>query len=164
MNEALKEEKFKNISKILLGLSLLLYVASCLTTALIFKREGAPDEFMPGWNVLAVGWVGVLLNQWGWFANPFWLVALVCGFLRFFKAGKIIVCTGLVISVVSIVMLYSQEIPANEGMVGPPSKLSSLGIGFWLWMAAQLFTLAGNFGPAKANAVSGTEGESSKEA
>ncbi len=143
------QEKQEKIRLTLLWLSMVLYVAACLTTALIFKREGSPNEAMPGWNVLAVGWVGMLINQWGWFANLFLLLGLIFGFLRLFRAGKISTSIALLVSAVSIPMLFSQDVPANEGGVGPPFKLAELGIGCWLWLGSQLLVLAGNFGKAK---------------
>jgi membrane-bound ClpP family serine protease len=104
---------------------------------------------MVGWNVLAVGWVGIFILQFGWFANLFWLSGLVCGFVKFFRTGRIIAFVGLVLSIVSIVMLYSQEIPANEGNVGPPLKLIGLGIGCWFWLLSQLLVICGTFCSAR---------------
>lgn len=139
-------EPKKRARTILLWLSLALYLVACLTPALVFKQAGSPEEPMPGWNVLAVGWLGAFINQFGWYANLFWFTGLICGFFKFFTFGKVAAGIGLIVSAISVSMLFSQDVPANEGGVGPPLKLVSLGVGCWLWFFCQVLVFAGNFG------------------
>lgn len=126
-------------------MSVVIYVASLALDAIDFKRDGTPVEPMNGANVLLVGWLGLLLGQYGWFANLFMSAGFICALVRAFTMGKLFGMASLALSAFSLAVIFSQEFPANEGGVGPPMKVTSLGIGCWLWLMSQVLVLAANF-------------------
>ncbi len=130
---------------VLLLLSIVAYVAALALDAIVFKREGTPVEPMNGANVLLVGWLGMLVSQYGWFANLFMSAGFICALVRAFTLGQLFGMASLALSAVSLAVIFSQEFPANEGGVGAPMKVISLGIGCWLWLISQALVLGANF-------------------
>ncbi len=93
-------------------------------------------------QVLGLGFLGPLIGQFGWFANlPAPLAALLLLFRRCFLAAGT-AAVSLLLSLHSFA-LFHQQIPANEGGVGPPYVLQRLGPGFYLWEASLLVLFLG---------------------
>lgn len=114
-----------------IGTSLALYVAACVTPALIFS--GA-DRSWNGGGLLFFGWMGVVDSQFGWFANPIYALALL---LVVFRKWAFAVITGSLALLVALntLTLFFQEIPADEAGVAT-THLVYLHVGFFLWIAS----------------------------
>lgn len=126
-------------------MSIVVYGASLAFDAIDFKREGSPVDPTNGANVLLTGWLGAFVGQYGWFANLFMSAGFICALVRAFTLGKLFGMASLALSAYSLAVIFSQEFPANEGGVGPPMKVISLGIGCWMWLLSQALVLAANF-------------------
>lgn len=138
-------KQLKSIRIVLLVLSIVAYLAALAVDAIVFKRDGTPVEPMNGANVLLIGWLGILVSQYGWYANLLIPAGFICALVRAFTLGKLFAIASLALSAISLAIIFSQEFPANEGGVGPPMKVTSLGIGCWLWLLSQLLILVANF-------------------
>lgn len=119
-------------------LSLALYGLSIALPAFEFLNRGefntVPDgalTLMPGWEVLALGWLGVFIYQFAWIANIFYLVSLGLWLGRVWRGmfilGLITVGLGL-----NTLFLFVQEIPSNGA--GATLHLQSLQSGFYCWI------------------------------
>jgi len=90
-------------------------------------------------NLLAVGWSGIFAGVVGWYANPFWVLGLVLGFMGKPKlaaaAGWLAVAIGFTTSSV-----IGKTLPADEGDVTHMTLVRILP-GCYVWLAS-LGTLA----------------------
>jgi hypothetical protein len=126
-----------------IGLAFFLLLLACALPALVMSRGGGAEESWPGIQVLGLGWMGPLIGQLGWYANlPAGLALPFLLFRRCFIAAGIL-AVSLLLSLHTLA-LFHQEIPANEGGVGPPYVLQRLGPGFYLWVASLLVLFLGS--------------------
>lgn len=109
--------------------SLFLFLLACFTPAMVFDKET-----WPGVQVLALGWQGVLLGQFAWFANPFWLLSLLLAFLR---RWLLTLAATLVAALVALDALsfLGTTVPLDEGFVNT-MVFKSYHVGFYFWMAS----------------------------
>ncbi|MGD1908000.1 MAG: hypothetical protein ACFB0C_18700 [Leptolyngbyaceae cyanobacterium] len=123
-------------------LSLALYGLSLALPAFQFLNRGefntVPDgalTLMPGWEVLALGWLGIFVLQFAWFANVAYLVSLGLWLGRAWRAGTILglITIGLGLNTL---LLFVQELPSNGA--GAKMYLQSLQPGFYCWMLSLL--------------------------
>jgi hypothetical protein len=122
-----------------LAASLILYLIACALPALYLA--GDRTQTMRGVEVLALGWQGLLIGQFAWFANGPWLISL---FLVWFRRPL----TAAVLAFLAFALaqdtwrLFGQEIPADEGGVNQ-FYLERLGPGAYLWMASIALVVVG---------------------
>ena len=109
--------------------SLFLYFIACITPAMVFDKET-----WLGIKVLVLGWQGILLAQFAWFANGFWLLSLLLVFLRrwFLTIGA----TALTVLIALDSFLFlGQQIPLDEANVNH-MVFQFYHIGFYFWLAS----------------------------
>lgn len=114
---------------------LVLFLIACAAPALEFRdtNTSAPNV-MQGFQVLLMGWLGAFAGQLAWFANPLFATGLIL--LSLHRRTAALVCGTLAMLVAcDTLVLFSQQLPANEGDVGK-LLLQHLKAGFYLWAAA----------------------------
>jgi hypothetical protein len=120
--------------KIVLILSVVLFVVACCLPALEFKMSQGPNDVMLGLRALAVGWSGLFAGIMSWYANPFWLLSLVLFFFRkpTWGMAAAVIAIALASSTFGIV---GRELPGDEGNVTRMTVIRLLP-GCYLWMAS----------------------------
>jgi hypothetical protein len=113
---------------------LLLYGVSLFLPAMIFDHGKRPEDTYPGAAVLVMGWLGLFVGQFGWFANMPWLIAMVGVIARIPLMAAIPSVLALGISLHTFV-LFSHEVPRDEGGVNN-MILTGLGPGAYVWWLA----------------------------
>lgn len=124
-----------------IALALFLLLLACALPALIVSR-GSGEEAWPGIQALGLGWLALLIGQFGWLANlpaPFAALLLL---LRQRVLAAAFAALSLLMAMHTLA-LFHQEIPANEASVGPPYVLQRLGPGFYLWVGSMLVLFLG---------------------
>lgn len=123
--------------------SALLFLVACALPVLEFRRNAAGVEVWSGFEVFLMGWLGALLGQFAWYANPF--AVLAAGLLCFRLRVPAAVLAGLAILVgLSTFTLFGATVPADEGGVGK-LYLQSLREGTWVWFGSLAVLLIGTF-------------------
>lgn len=123
-----------SLNKLLFNLFLLLGFAG-FTTSLFLPVFFTSAEDIYGYWVLLAGWIGLILIQFAWFANPINLLALLL--------TKDHPKFALLLSVIALILASEtfilKEIPIdiNQGKM----FIKEFGLGFYIWFAAQLFFL-----------------------
>jgi hypothetical protein len=109
--------------------SLFLFLLACATPAMVFDKET-----WPGIQVLVLGWQGVLLGQFAWFANAFWFMSLL---FAFFRRWILTLAATLVAILIALDALsfVGAKVPLDEGFVNM-MIFQSYHVGFYFWMAS----------------------------
>lgn len=121
----------------------------CFFAALHYPAVGtcyAPGSPLPDWfenqNILLFGWMAIFVGQIGWYANiPF--AAILISLMRgrrppWYALAAQVGLAGL--GIATLQPAFGMMLPHNEGYSEP---VCWLGIGFWLWGAAQLLAFCG---------------------
>jgi hypothetical protein len=109
--------------------SLFLYVIACIAPVMVFDKET-----WRGYEVLLIGWQGVFLGQFAWFANIFWALSLLLVFFR--RWFLTIAATGLTFLIaLDAFSLLGTKIPLDEAFVNT-MIFQSYHIGFYFWLAS----------------------------
>jgi hypothetical protein len=122
------------MNRLPLLLSPMLFAIACCLPALEFHKSEGGTDLMWGANILVVGWSGIFADVMAWYANPFWIAALVLGWFR-----KPLLAAPL--SLIAIWIAYStfsllgRVLPADEGNVNHMTLIRVLP-GFYFWMAS----------------------------
>ena len=85
---------------------------------------------LPGYKVLASGWVGVLALQPGWLANPLLGALLVV----WWRGRSSVRTVRLLAGALIIASLATLDLPLRPWF----NRHEGFGIGYWLWMATNL--------------------------
>jgi hypothetical protein len=128
---------------VLTALSLILYLTACIAPALVFHHKDNPStvQLMSGLDCLVTGWLGVLIGQFAWFANPMLWLSMVAFFLRRLFIALFLVALSLFMAT-NTFLLYTQEVPADEGGVNI-LIFQSPHLGFFLWVGSMLLISLG---------------------
>lgn len=111
-----------------LSMALVLYAIS-LTLPGLHLVDG---EHVEGWRLLLTAWYGFLVLEFAWLSNPLFLFGLYQGFKnRPLSAGIF----GTLACLVGLLSCRAEIWIANH------TRISELGLGFYVWMAA-FFLLA----------------------
>ena len=125
----------------MLGAAWLLFWVVSLATPVAIMGP-LPDNVFPGWSILMVGWLGVFVLQFGWFAN---LVFVACCTLIGFGIGgprtRFALSIGL--SALAINALFWREMYGDNGS----APILSFGLGYYLWFIAMFGAAATLAGP-----------------
>ena len=106
----------------------LLWLASLFLPTL--RTNGA--DWDPGWWLLASGWLGLLIGQLAWLANPLLVLAAV---LLLKGSGRTALgIVGGVLLLLWLQMALTGSLVDNEGGIAHPIERRYTG--YWLWMAA----------------------------
>lgn len=119
----------------------ILFFLACVFPALEFRRNENGIETWPGFQILIIGWMGMLIGQFAWFANPFLLGAALSLFLK--RRRACVICAGLALLIsLHTFALFGTTVPADEGGVGK-LFLQRVREGTWLWLASIVVMLVG---------------------
>jgi len=120
------------------ALSIGLFIVSCFLPALEWKNQmkSVAVDVMTGARALAVGWSGIFALVMGWYANVFWLLAMILGWLRRPTASMI---AGWIAVALACTVFFDigRDLPGDEGGV-TRTMISRLLPGFFVWMASLL--------------------------
>ncbi|WP_407174664.1 hypothetical protein [Bradyrhizobium sp. STM 3562] len=128
--------------------ALVLFISCLFSPAVSISKDAFknidcvnPDE-VPGWFFLVMGSLGILIGQFGWFANPLMLIAaLPLG--RSLKSAFAILAA--VLAPTSVTLTYLPNDVAGNAVCG-------FGSGFYLWLICPvLLLLAALLGPVGRN-------------
>ncbi len=86
--------------------------------------------------VLFLGWMGPLVGQFAWYANPLLLLGMITFMFRKWIATLVFIVLTLLMAA-NTFLLFFQEVPADEAGVNM-LMLQNLHIGFYLWIASTL--------------------------
>jgi len=117
------------------------FVIACASPALVFLKTGGGTEQWPGFQVLVVGWLGILVEQFAWCANLVMALSLIFLLFRRWLAAAILALVALAIAADTL-LLFSHEVPADEGNVNK-LQLVHLGPGFYFWVASMVVVVVG---------------------
>jgi hypothetical protein len=120
---------------VVLAISLLLYGVACAAPALVFLGNGG-SEAWPGYRVLFLGWLGALIGQFAWYANPLFFFGIITFLFRKWIATIVLIGLTLLMAA-NTFLLFIQEVPADEAGVNVLT-LETLHVGFYLWVASIL--------------------------
>ena len=122
--------------KIGLIVSAVLFGAACSMPALEFRNSQSPNTVMWGASALAVGWSGIFAGVVAWYANPFWLLGLILGFLR--KPTPAAVAGAIALAIAGTTFsILGRQLPGDEGGVTKTTVIRLLP-GCYVWMASLL--------------------------
>ena len=121
------------------GVSLLLFVVACATPTVYFEND--VHEPWPGLMTLILGLFALLEGYVGWLANPIGAIALVLVLVRQWVAASAVAAVAFLIALTSFVVL-GDTVPLDEGGVNK-AVATSLGLGFYLWLASILTPAVG---------------------
>jgi hypothetical protein len=121
----------KSLPKILLVGSIASYAASLATPAFYDSRN---TEGWLGLAALISGVFGVLGGFYCWLANPLLVVAWILALTK--KSPWAICGTAILACLLSSEFMRHDLIYVDEG--GSKAKITSLGIGYWLWLISQI--------------------------
>ncbi len=129
------------LRNVLATLACALYVYALLQPALLFEQHDA----LQGFEVLMLGWLGVLSADFAWFANPMFALSLVFLLLGHPRKSAATSAVGFAIGLLAV---FAKEWWFNEGS-GTPIK--GLGSAYYVWMASfVVLLLAGIIAPKPA--------------
>jgi len=126
---------------LLIATSFFFYVLACACPALIFRRSSNEIEVWSGFRILTIGWLGLLVGQIAWYANPVIGLSLLLVLLRRWIGALVIALISLAIAANTLLLFY-KELPADEGNV-VKLRLERLGFGFFFWLASILAIAVG---------------------
>lgn len=118
------------------------YVLACACPALIFRRSSSEIEIWSGFRVLTIGWLGLLVGQIAWYANPVIALSLLFVLLRRWVLTLVVSGVSLLIAA-NTLLLFFKELPADEGNV-VKLRLEHVGFGFFFWLASILAIAVGS--------------------
>lgn len=110
------------------GLSLLLPVMA---------MGPAKQNVFPGWGILMIGWLGVLVFQFGWYANLAFLASI--GLLLSSKRR-----TAWVLTAPAALMILTADALTWREMYGDNGSgpIQSFAAGYYVWIAVMIGTAA----------------------
>lgn len=118
--------------------SAVLYAVSLILPAISETYPGGMRIDEQGYLILAMGWMGILIGQVGWFANPAWLLAVVLLWLRRWKGAARASVVAVLLGAVSFA-LYRTGLPSDSGATIEAGLL----IGFSAWWGSLWVLAAG---------------------
>lgn len=130
MTEGATTEPGRN--HLFVGISLLLFVMACATPCLEMSQKSDANWY--GLRILILGWMGVLVGQLAWFANPLWLIGATAFALQKWSVALISLGTALFFAL-NTLLLFVIPLPADESKINNTS-LVRLRIGFYLWLGS----------------------------
>jgi hypothetical protein len=129
---------FARSTWLILAVAVVLYASACGSTAMQFPPINGRSQDWDGLSVLMIGWLGVFLGLFAWYANlglfAAWTSMLLRSPVVAFVAGMI----GLLISLDAF-RVVGMELPADEAGVRKITP-QALGVAYPLWTASLLLT------------------------
>lgn len=128
-----------------LGASILLFAISLMVPAYLFgwtekNPYGRPSSWTYGYAALGLGWLGLLIGQFGWLANLPVIVGWVALALKKRMLALFSGASAFLLSLDTIRLFYMEwRSEAHQ----PPRTLEQLGPGFYLWTMSMLVVVMG---------------------
>jgi len=122
------------ITKLIIYTGLILFVLSLLLTS--FFTSG---EDIRGYWILILGWIGLIIFQYSWFANPLNLLSL----LLVNQRPKLALLLSAVAFLLASQAFIFSEIPS--GTSSGKIYIKEFGLGLYVWYLAQGLFLMGMF-------------------
>lgn len=117
------------VERRLLGIVIIgLWLGSLATPAAYFVRAGTP---IGGVDVLFMGWMGILMSQPAWLANPMLLIVLPA-FVFLKEPGWLMRAGGIALAIFAFAAFFWHSWPLGTNY----SAEIHFGLGFYLWIAA----------------------------
>ena len=128
------------LSELSLSTRLIVYAGlAFFLLSLLFTSLFTSGKDIQGYWILAIGWIGLIIFQFSWFANPLNLLALLLVNQRPVVA-LILSTTAFLLASQTFVFV---EIPIGTG--SGKIYIKELGLGFYIWYLAQGLFLLGIF-------------------
>jgi hypothetical protein len=123
-------------------LSVVLFALS-LTMEAFYIADDNGSEYSSAF-AFGLGWMGFMagnfMTTFLWLANPLYILAIILpGFNK--KASALI---GLLAVVLALAFLAVDSIATSESGNGPYYKITAIGSGYWIWLAAIAVLTFGN--------------------
>ncbi len=125
--------------KYLIWISSGLYLVSLTLPGFILKYDwdvSFNDNIWYGYNILAMGGLGIFVGQYAWYANPLFFLALLFIFFKLYRAATI---TSLLCFLVGINAIFFEKFPKNEGSSTDNYIIDHLGLGYYVWELSFVF-------------------------
>lgn len=116
-----------------------------LWNAAVFACSLPFDAYTTAWEgesstgafgLLLIGWLGVPMGYFEWFANPLLLIAWICLWIR---KPRHAIPLAVAACAIAVAFAFRDKILVNEaGYIG---RIVSLDAGYWLWVASAAGTL-----------------------
>ena len=119
----IKTSIFRGLTILLLLIAAVLFVLSMADTAFVTTQQS-----VKGYWVLITGWMGFVIFQFAWFANPLTILSLML-FRR--RTGWALVSSTLALVCVSQAFMF-QDIPVDTN--GTSIEVIARGAGFYYWV------------------------------
>lgn len=128
--EPIRPERFVVVA---ISIVLVLYAGSLLApVATVLTTNNNKSEIWSGWQVLGIGWLGLVFRNFAWLANALAGAAIMClwvGFRRWGAAFSVLAFAAAW----DLFRFNSQSVLADEGG-GCCRQIVELHIGAWLWL------------------------------
>lgn len=136
MIKSLESQKVKVLNIFLLTLCIILFIASLFL--LPFTVEGDnPKPWPIGLWCFLLGWLTIAkAGGLSWLANPL----LIISWLMFKRNIKVAIGLSFAAIIFCSSFLFFDEVVTNEA--GLPRRISSVGIGYYLWLTSSIITFA----------------------
>lgn len=92
----------------------------------------AAPKIHRGYEILAIGWLGIFIANFAWYGNILWLIALVNGLLRRYKGSLYASIIGFGLGLTAFAL---REVPKDESG-GRGYMIDYLGVGYYVWLLA----------------------------
>ena len=114
-------------------ISVLVYLAACAVPCLEFiHTDSTHDEILRGAQVLAMGWCGIFLFNFAWFANFIYIASLILLGFRRYKESAISAAVAFLIGLDTF-LLWGHVWLADEAGV-KHFQLKDIHTGVYLWL------------------------------
>ena len=126
-------KKIKTIKSTLIILSIIVFIISLFQPAFFIDREDS-DAYSNSLFLLALGWMSFLGGGFVpfiiWLANPIYVISI----FLINKSIKFGIITSLVSILLALIFSNLNSILTSES--GTTSKITELGLGFYLWISS----------------------------
>ena len=119
----IKTSIFRGLTILLLLIAAVLFVLSMVDTAFVTSQQE-----VQGYWVMLTGWMGFVIFQFAWYANPLTLISLLL-FRK--KTGWALLSSSLALVCLSQAFMFT-EIPIDTS--GESIDIVSRGAGFYYWV------------------------------
>lgn len=134
-------KKLSNIQKYSIIISLIILAISLTQPAFYIDREEDPAAWAETWILFFFGWTfpfgGGITGFLFWLANPIYIISII-KIIRNKRSGFIL---SLIASLIATSFSFIDEITANSS--GSLSKITSLELGYKLWLSSLLILTIG---------------------
>lgn len=141
-----RNEPIEKIRRRIWIVTLIIYCASMLCPTYCTIREYGGEScsgILSGLGATLFGWLGILVGGKGiylvWFANPLFIIGLIMNK----KSPTSALILSIIACILSLAFLLGGEVLINEA--GHVAQISTLQIGYWLWLTSMVLLVAASF-------------------